>query len=397
MPDRRRVRRFGWLPPAAPALSVQAKTSVFVMSTTPREVPFADPATPPPQAKYPSPIYASPTQTFDLSVIIVNWNAGAYLPAALGSLFAHADESSTPARNETGAHPLAMEVWLIDNASTDGSPAWVREHYPQVRVVANTENRGFAAANNQAIRDCTGRFLLLLNPDTVLSPSALAALIDYMERHPGVGVVGPQLVGGRGKTQGGAAGFDPSPATIFNYATFLYRLFPGRMRGLWLPRSVYLQSRPITVDWVSGACMLVRREAALAAGPLDESYFMYSEDVEWCRRIRAAGYQVVCDPAVSVVHHVGGSSRQRGADFYAHTVDSLDKDLRRRYPTWQVMLMHLFGACGFLLRYVIYELGWLRWRNSVFADLRATWAACLKTSLLRMFRPAPTGSGAQDQ
>lgn len=325
----------------------------------------------------------------DLSVVIVNWNAGAYLPDALQSLFL----AQAAAQERITDNKLTMEVWLVDNASTDGSPAWVGNHYPQVRMIVNQENRGFAAANNQGIYECRGRFLLLLNPDTVLPSTALTSLIDYLEQHPRVGVIGPRLVGGRGKVQGGAAGFDPSPLTIFNYATFLYRLFPGRLRGLWLPRSVYQQSQPIFVDWISGACMLVRREAAEAAGPMDEGYFMYSEDVEWCRRIRKAGFQVVCAPYVSVVHHVGGSSRQRGAEFYAHNVDSLDRDLRHRYPGWQVTLMHLFGAFGFLLRLIIYELGWLRWRNQAFSDLRDTWAACLKTSVRRMFRPAQPGLG----
>lgn len=315
----------------------------------------------------------------DLSVIIVNWNAGVYLPAALDSLFRAGDGEE---------RRLSMEVWLVDNASTDDSLAWVGRHFPQVCIIANAENRGFAAGNNQGICKSTGRFLLLLNPDTVLPPAALATLIDYLEKQPKVGVVGPRLVGARGKTQGGAAGFDPSPATIFNYATFLYRLFPGRLRGLWLPRSVYQQAQPLQVDWVSGACMVVRREAVEAAGLLDEGYFMYSEDVEWCRRIRNAGFEVVCYPDVSVVHFIGGSSRQHGAAFYAHNVDSLDRDLRRRYPAWQVALMHAFSAFGFFLRYVIYELDWLRWRNPAFADLRDTWAACLKTSLRRVFRPA---------
>ncbi len=339
----------------------------------------------------PAPTPATARPVVDLSVVIVNWNANAYLPDALQSLFL----AQTAAQELADGSKLVMEVWLIDNGSTDGSPAWVRLHYPQVRMIVNRENRGFAAANNQGIRECRGRFLLLLNPDTVLPSTALATLIDFLEQHPQVGAIGPRLVGGRGKVQGGAAGFDPTPVTIFNYATFLYRLFPGRMRGLWLPRSVYQQSQPIFVDWVSGACMLVRREAAEAAGPLDEGYFMYSEDVEWCRRIRRAGYQVVCAPNVSVVHHVGGSSRQRGAEFYAHNVDSLDRDLRRRYPGWQVALMHLFSAFGFLLRFLIYELGWLHWRNRTFSDLRDTWAACLKTSLRRMFRPARPGIGME--
>ncbi len=317
----------------------------------------------------------------DLAVIIVNWNAGAYLPEALASLFA-------------AQGGLRMEVWLIDNASTDGSPALVQARFPGVRVVLNSTNVGFAAANNQGLRLARARYVLLLNPDTRLPADALMQLLAFLEDHPDVGVVGPRLVGGRGKIQGGAAGYDPSPSTLFNYATFLYRLFPQRCRGLWLAEAHYRQSRPIEVDWVSGACMLVRREAVLAAGPLDERYFMYTEDVEWCRRIRAAGYRIICYPAVSVVHYIGGSTRQRGSAFYAQHVDALDRDLRRRYSRSQVALMHLFGAFGALLRFTLYEIQWRRWHNPVFAELRDLWAVCLKTSLVRIFIPAPAAHEA---
>lgn len=311
-----------------------------------------------------------PASQPDVSVVIVNWNGVAYLPAALRSLAAAADG-------------LAIEVWVVDNASTDGSLGLVHQDFPCVQVVANDENHGFATANNQGIARSQGRYLLLLNPDTELPANSLARLVAYLDQHPEVGVVGPRLIGQRGRTQGGAAGYDPSPHTIFNYATFLYRLFPQRFRGLWLPQAAYERGEPLRVDWVSGACLLARREAATAAGPLDERYFMYSEDVDWCRRIRRAGYAVVCDPAVSVIHHIGGSTRQRGAAFHALNIDSLDQDLRSRYGASSVALMHLIGAFGFLLRYLIYELLWLRWRLPVFAELRDLWLVCLKTSLRR--------------
>ena len=162
----------------------------------------------------------------DLSVIIVNWNAAAFLPAALDSLWGTQGN-------------LDMEVILVDNASSDASLTIVRERYPQVRVVANVANQGFAAANNQGIALARGRHILLLNPDTELPPTALSDLVAHLDAHPLVGVVGPRLESERGRIQGGAAGYDPSPTTIFNYATFLYRFFPERYRGLWLPQSTY--------------------------------------------------------------------------------------------------------------------------------------------------------------
>jgi len=314
----------------------------------------------------------------DLSIIIVNWNAAAYLPDALESLFAAQDD-------------LNMEVLLVDNASTDDSVHLVRKHFDRVEVLGNHKNRGFAAANNQGLAWAKGHYILLLNPDTEIPPTSLRALIEYLDAHPQAGVVGPRLQTRSGRIQGGAAGYDPSPSTIFNFSTFLYRLLPKRYKGLWLPRSMYKHSEPIQVDWVSGACMMVRREAFEAAGSLDERYFMYSEDVEWCRRIRKAGFEVVCIPEISITHHIGGSSRQLGPEFYAHNIDSLDLDLRSRYNAWVVAFMHLIGAFGFLLRYLLGEVSYLRYRKPVYADIRDLWAACLKPSLHRVSKPAPGG------
>lgn len=333
--------------------------------------PPATPASPDRSANPP----AAGTDGVDLSVIIVNWNAAEYLPAALESLFAAQGD-------------LAMEVFLVDNASSDDSLALVRACCPQVQIIANAENVGFAAANNQGLAKARGRYLLLLNPDTEMPPNLLHDLIAYLETHEDVGVVGPRMQARGLKVQGGAAGYDPSPSTIFNFSTFLYRLFPRRFKGLWLPRSLYKQPDPIVVDWISGACMMVRSAAARAAGPLDERYFMYSEDVEWCRRIRTAGYGVVCLPNFWITHHIGGSARQLGPEFYAHNVDSLDLDLRYRYGALAVAIMHIFGAFGFMLRYLLAELSYLRSRNQLYADLRDLWGACARTSLLRVVRPA---------
>ena len=322
-----------------------------------------------------SPTEAKAQTTVDLSVIIVNWNAAAYLPAALDSLLAAQGD-------------WIMEIVLVDNASSDGSLALVRERYPQVDIIANDVNRGFAAGNNQGMRRARGRYILLLNPDTELPPNALTDMIAFMETHPQVGAAGPRLQGAKGKVQGGAAGYDPSLTTIFNFATFLYRLFPRRFKGLWLPRSLYESAEPIPVDWVSGACMLLRREALDAAGMMNERYFMYSEDVELCRRIRQAGFGVMCLPGVHVTHHIGGSSRQLGPAFYAHNIDSLDLDLRTRYHAAQVALMHFIAAFGYLLRIIFYQTHYWRHRQPIFLELRDLWAACLKTSLVRAVKPA---------
>ncbi len=315
----------------------------------------------------------------ELSVIIVNWNARDFLAACLDSVLAE-------------ARALPLEIWVVDNASSDGSAALVRERYPDVKLIANEDNAGFAAANNQGLARARGRYAILLNPDTVVKPGALARMVQFLAEHPRVGVVGPKLVLPRGQIQGGAAGYEPSLWTVFNYSFFFYNVAPPLFRGLWLARRQYVQGDAIPVDWVSGAALMVRMEAVHLAGPLDEHYFMYAEDVDWCRRLREAGWQVFCLPDVSVVHYIGRSIRQRGRAFFAVNVYSLDRYYRSRYRPAAVRLLHLFGVGGFTLRLVAYETLYLVRRRVVYAELRDKWAACLQASIKLLFGAAPAGA-----
>ena len=317
----------------------------------------------------------------DLSVIIVNWNAGPFLGPCLDAVLAAGDE-------------LSLDVWVVDNASHDGSVEMVRAHYPQVNVIANAENRGFAAANNQALTHASGRHAILLNPDTEAPRGALTRLVRFLDERPRVGVVGPRLAVRSGKLQGGAAGYEPSPWTVFNYSFFLYKLAPRLFRGLWLAKRQYLQPAPIRVDWVSGAALMARMAAVRQAGGLDESYFMYAEDVEWCRRIRAAGWEVYCLPTVQITHHIGRSTRQRGADFFAVNVHSLDRYYRSRFGPATVRLLHLFGVGGFALRVLAYEALYLHRRKGVYAELRDQWLACLRAGLKHLFLTQPANPPA---
>lgn len=312
----------------------------------------------------------------DLSVIIVNWNARDFLAACLDSVLA---EGCT----------LALEIWVVDNASSDGSAALVRERYPGVNLIANAHNLGFAAANNQGLARAAGRHAILLNPDTVVKPGTLARMVGFLDAHPHVGVVGAKQVLPRGPIQGGTAGYEPSLWTVFNYSFFLSKLAPRFFRGFWLARSQYLNGEPILVDWVSGAALMVRMEAARQAGAMDEHYFMYAEDVDWCRRLREAGWQVFCLPDVSVVHYIGRSIRQRGRAFFAVNVYSLDRYYRSRYNELGVRLLHLFGVGGFTLRLLGYEALFLVRRQAVYAELRDKWAACLNASVKLLFGPVP--------
>lgn len=251
----------------------------------------------------------------DLSVIIVSWNVRELLHGCLASL--------TRGRGAPAEGLMALpagrsfEIWVVDNASTDGSADMVRASFPAVRLLAGAGNPGFAAANNQAIARSSGRYVMLLNPDTEVVGEALSTLLDYVDAHPDVGVVGPQLRYGDGRLQSSRRRF-PSPLTGFVESTLLQQWFP---RNPWLSR-YYVLDRPddavSEVDWLVGAALLVRRQAVEQAGPLDEGYFMYSEEMEWCRRIKGRGWRVVYLPAATVIHHEGRSSEQVVAARHIH-------------------------------------------------------------------------------
>lgn len=228
----------------------------------------------------------------DLSIIIVSWNVRDYLAAVLQQL---------PA----ATHPLRAEVIVIDNASADGSAGMVRSDFPEVTLIENRENVGFARASNQGIAAAQGRCLLLLNPDTLLPSGAIARLVDLLETAADIGAVGPRLLLPDGAPQPRTFGHDPRPR-------WLIRM--GIERLLARPHAVALANdlaRP--VDWVSGACLLLRRQAIAQVGSLDETIFLYFEDNDLCLRLRRAGWQVWYQPQVTITHIGGQSTRHNPA------------------------------------------------------------------------------------
>lgn len=231
----------------------------------------------------------------DLSVIIVNWNVRDLLRRSLHSVLA-------PRR------ACGLEVIVVDNGSRDGSVEMVRTEFPQVHLIANPDNRGFPAANNQGLAVARGRYVLLLNPDTEVVGDALETLLAFADDHPDVGVVGPQLLNPDGTVQSSRRRF-PTLATALLESTWLQPYAPRRLLARY-----YVLDRPDNevqeVDWVTGAALMARREAVEEVGPLDEGFFMYSEELDWCRRFREAGWRVVYLPTARIVHHVGKSSEQ---------------------------------------------------------------------------------------
>jgi N-acetylglucosaminyl-diphospho-decaprenol L-rhamnosyltransferase len=235
------------------------------------------------------------TMTIDLSIIIVSWNVRDLLRKCLASINAQRES-------------LALQVIVVDGASHDGSAAMVREEFPWVELIAAQLNLGFPRGNNLGISAATGRSILLLNPDTAVLPGALHELIYYLDCHPEVGVVGPQLLNVDGSVQ----------SSRRRFPTFLTGLFESTWAQSWAPaglmRRYYALDVPdnevADVDWVIGACMMVQRHVVDEVGVLDDEYFMYSEELDWCRRIKDAGWRVVYYPEAQVTHHVGQSSDQ---------------------------------------------------------------------------------------
>jgi N-acetylglucosaminyl-diphospho-decaprenol L-rhamnosyltransferase len=241
----------------------------------------------------------------DLGIVIVSWNTHDLLRDCLRSVFA--------------SEGVSVRVIVVDNASSDGSAAMVRDEFPAATVIANDENRGFPAANNQGFRELgfernggsdAPRYALALNPDTVLPPTALADMVHYMDADETIGAAGPKLVLLDGALDLACRRSFPSPAISFYRMVGLSKLFP-RSRRFGRYNLTYLDpDAEAEVDSVVGAFMMVRREAIQRVGLFDETYFMYGEDLDWAYRIKQAGWRVMYNPRVTVTHVKRAASRQ---------------------------------------------------------------------------------------
>jgi GT2 family glycosyltransferase len=228
-----------------------------------------------------------------LTVLIVNYNTGALLWECLDSVWPQL--------------PPRSEVFVVDNASTDGSADGLEAAYSGLRLIRNACNDGYARANNQALRLARGRYALLLNPDVTLEPGALTAALAYMDAQPDVGILGPRILRPDGRLDPPARRSFKTPATYLYKMLGLSRLFP-RHRRFGRYYLSYLDEMATTdVDSVVGAFLLVRRDVIERVGLLDERFFMYCEDEDWCWRAKQAGWRVVYYPG-AVVRHCRGSS-----------------------------------------------------------------------------------------
>jgi N-acetylglucosaminyl-diphospho-decaprenol L-rhamnosyltransferase len=261
-----------------------------------------------------------PSDRPQVSIVIVNYNAGAYLAECLRSLAA-------------GCAGFVWDAVVVDNCSTDGSERAAEGSEPSVRLVRAPSNLGFARAANIGVRETLAPNVLLLNPDACLTPGCVAPLVAELERHRECAVVAPLVLNEDGTAQGNARG-DPTMMTgLFGRTSLMRRLFPGFLgvtRNV-VPANTSREDRCVEVDWVSGACCLVRRQAFEDVAGFDERYFLYWEDADLCRRIRRMGGRIRFRPdrAVPVVHTVGRSSERAGAE----AIDAFHDSAYRYYAT----------------------------------------------------------------
>jgi GT2 family glycosyltransferase len=274
----------------------------------------------------------------DISIIVVNWNGRDLLARCLQCV-------------EATVKQAAYEVIVIDNASTDGSQAMVRRDFPRVKLIENAQNVGFAKANNQGMEIAQGRYVLLLNSDAFVKDGTIDTMVAFMDAHPAAGMAACKLLYEDGTVQPSVSRF-PTLETEFYTAVGLEKLFPNsRLFGKYQMR--YWDHNDLReVDVILGAFMVVRREAIEQVGMMDERFFMYSEEVDWCYRFKRAGWKIYSTPATEAVHIWGGTSQQIRAQMIVQLYRSRVQFFRKHYGALSASLLKLILGLNFLVRVV---------------------------------------------
>jgi len=296
----------------------------------------------------------------DLSIIIVNWNVADLLAACLESIAAAPVTLISPHKGAASSAPTGtmwVEVIVVDSASTDGSTAMVRERFPWVRLLAQQENIGFTRGNNLALEIAQGRSLFLLNPDTVVHGDALNILVKYLDDHPHVGIVGPRVLNGDGSTQSTRRRFPTLLTAVFE-STWLQGLAPRRILDRY-----YVTDQPddgtFEVDWVQGCALMARREVYDRIGGLDAGYVMFSEELDWCRRAKAAGWGVAYVGSASITHYGGKSTEQVQANKHIYFQQSKIRYFRKYHGVLAALMMRLYLILSYGWQWLLEGTKWL--------------------------------------
>ena len=279
----------------------------------------------------------------DLSVVVLSYNTRDLLEQALRTVM-------------DAAADLEVEVFVADNASRDGSADMVAEKFPSVKLIRNSRNLGFSAGNNVALRQIVGRHMLLLNPDTIVRRDTLRCLVEFMDAHPEAGAAGCKILNPDGTLQLDSKRGFPTPMAAFCKMSGLGRLFPHHP-VIARYNMTYLDPEAVSqVEVLSGSCMMVRRETLDQVGLLDEDYFMYGEDIDWCFRIHQAGWKIYYVPHTEIIHYRGESGRAEPLRVLYQKSKAMsifvNKHMKQRYrffPVWLLQLaIALYGALKFV-------------------------------------------------
>jgi len=278
--------------------------------------------------------------SIDLSIVIVSWNVRDLLEACLRSIESGPVAVVAPGEPYDGER-LGVEVIVVESGSEDGTGAMLAEHFPWVHVIETGENVGFSRGNNIGIAVTRGRYVMLLNPDTEVIDDALPRMVVYMDRHRTVGVVGPRLLESDGVSVQSSRRRFPTLMTAFFESTWLQPIAPRRVLEQY-----YVLDEPddetLRVDWVTGAALLTRHVILELVGGLDENFFMYSEELDWCRRAKEAGWHVVYLPMAKVVHHGGKSSEQVEAQRHIYFQASKVRYFRKHHGATTALVLQVF-------------------------------------------------------
>lgn len=282
------------------------------------------------------------TQGLDVSIIIVNWNTCKITCDCLRSVYEQTVD-------------VSYEVILVDNASSDDSVEAFKKEFPQVVLIANSENRGFAAANNQGMAIAKGKYVLLLNSDTVVLDHAIEKSVAFAVQHPEAGVVGCRVLNWDMTLQPTCFMY-PSALNMFLSSTYLYKFFSnskffGREKMTWWNRDDIRE-----VEVVTGCFMLVRREAIEQVGVMDEGYFMYWEETDWCYRMKKAGWGVKFTPGAEIIHLGGASSNQVKPKMVNHWRESMRYFFSKHYTRIECLIGSFFITLFFMTRIPFWRL-----------------------------------------
>lgn len=272
----------------------------------------------------------------DLSLIIVNYNTRELLRQCLLSL-------------RSARAQLELEIFVIDNASRDHSAEMVKQEFAEVELMQNAANAGFAAANNQGLRRARGEYLLLLNSDTEVRPGALEHCLEFFRAHPEAGVVGCKLLNADGSIQPSCESFLSLPL-LFYESFFLEKIFPHNRVFGRRAMTYFDYDRALPVDYVKGAFLMIRRRAFEDVGLLDEGFFFYAEEMDWCYRAREKGWEVYFTPEAEVLHHGGQSGDPLSPAIFVQLHRARYQFYRKHHGAFASFIARMLMAAGALLR-----------------------------------------------